>query len=84
MTGLPKTSARNTTGRCTGSWACSVDENGRHCVCVEDATPGRRVQCCQCPPRTEACISCGQVLTGYDPVTTTLGPRCARCFIGRR
>lgn len=87
MSGLPRTSARNTAGVCTGDWACDVDETTRHCVCVEDHTPrpGRTIECCQCgSPRGEHCISCGLALTNHDPATTTLGPRCARCFIGRR
>lgn len=83
MNGQPRTAATNTTGHCTGMWGCSVEENGRHCVCVEDHTPrpGSTVECCQCgSPRNEHCIRCGLALTHHDPATTTLGPRCARCW----
>jgi hypothetical protein len=30
--------------------------------------------------RAEGCIKCGRPLTDDDPVVTTLGPRCRRCF----
>lgn len=89
MTGLPRTSASNTIGRCTGDWACSAEQDGRHCVCVQDhSTPIHRTpthhECCQCgAPRDVDCIICGQALTGYDPPVTTLGARCANCWTGR-
>jgi hypothetical protein len=33
--------------------------------------------------RDEQCIRCGTPLTNRDPATTTLGPRCATCWVGR-
>lgn len=29
----------------------------------------------------ERCVSCGERLTPADPAVTTLGPRCAKCWV---
>ena len=33
---------------------------------------------------TPLCVTCATPLGPDDPVVTTLGPRCARCWTGRR
>jgi hypothetical protein len=51
MTGLPKSSARNRAGVCTGDWAGHVPDDDRHCVCWWDSLDSYEQSaavCCQC------------------------------------